>query len=125
MSNDCGVLAIAFALTLARGKDPERTSYDPNLLRQHLSMFLKNGHFTEFPEVQKRLLRVETKHVRMKLFCVCRRPYFKGQDELHSGLRMAKCSVCGQWQHQLCLKIPELVFKKETTLYKCRSCSQN
>ena len=49
-SNDCGVLAIAFAVSLAVGaNDPTDVTYCEKRLRHHLRDCLIRRHFTEFP----------------------------------------------------------------------------
>ena len=49
--NDCGVLAIAFAMSLANGRDPAMITYSPAALRSHLRQCLMSGVFTEFPHL--------------------------------------------------------------------------
>ena len=46
----CGFFAIAFAVTLAIGNQPEVISYDEGNLRRHLVEYLKSPKFSPFPE---------------------------------------------------------------------------
>lgn len=56
--NDCGVLAIAFAWTLACGKHPERLTFDPAKLRSHLKYCLESKVFQDFPLTRKAVEKV-------------------------------------------------------------------
>jgi len=47
--NDCGVLAIAFAWTLANNRRPENLTFDLSKLRAHLLHCLLGGKFSDFP----------------------------------------------------------------------------
>ena len=47
---DCGVFAIAFAVSLCQGKDPCSISLEQPLMRQHLTECLSNQFMTPFPE---------------------------------------------------------------------------
>ena len=46
---DCGVFAIAFATSLAFGKNPEELQFDQEKLRSHLIYCLEQKCFEEFP----------------------------------------------------------------------------
>ena len=48
-SADCGLFAIAFATSIAFGKDPASTTYTQGLLRQHMKNCLMNMLFETFP----------------------------------------------------------------------------
>lgn len=49
---DCGLFAIAFALSLAGGRDPTKMVFDQRKLRSHLVTCLTTEKFTDFPELQ-------------------------------------------------------------------------
>ena len=51
--NDCGLLAIAFVVTLRAGKDPHICSYDQSQMRQHLYQCLQERKMTEFPATKE------------------------------------------------------------------------
>ena len=76
ISNDCGVLAIAFAASLLMGKDPSIINYDLNHIREHLKMCFGTGVFTSFPKATKRKLRVKEKTDVYPVYCICRMPSF-------------------------------------------------
>lgn len=119
-SNDCGVLAIAFAVSLVMGKDPTIISYDSVQIRKHLKMCLESGVFTPFPETSKRILRVKEQTFACAIYCTCRMPYFN--DVKSAGMRMAQCGKCSEWIHKDCGKIPEAAFSHKTYNYVCKNC---
>ena len=51
--NECGLLAIAFVVTLCAGKDPHICSYDQSQMRQHLYQCLQEGKMTKFSATNK------------------------------------------------------------------------
>ena len=48
-TNDCGVYAIAFAVSLAFGKEPAYLHFENSKMRSHLLNCLQSGVLTEFP----------------------------------------------------------------------------
>ena len=48
-TNDCGVYAIAFAVSLAFDKEPAHLHYDKSKMRTHLMNCINSGILTEFP----------------------------------------------------------------------------
>ena len=48
-TNDCGVYAIAFAVSLALGKEPAYLHFENSKMRSHLLNCLQSGVLTEFP----------------------------------------------------------------------------
>ncbi len=51
-ASDCGLFAIAFAVSLCRGKDPHVCSYDQSQMRHHLYQCLEKGVMMEFPAMK-------------------------------------------------------------------------
>lgn len=49
LPNDCGVHAIANAVTLARGANPSLTAYDKPKMRSHLKQCFVNNDLSAFP----------------------------------------------------------------------------
>ena len=73
---NCGVFAIAFAISLACMEDLSLINYDENNMRQHLVKCIKMGkleRFPRLPSVPKEMSR--RKVVSIELFCTCRMPY--------------------------------------------------
>ena len=48
-SDDCGVYAIAFLVSLLHGLNPSNLTFDRKLIRQHLLKSLESGSFYPFP----------------------------------------------------------------------------
>lgn len=48
--NDCGVFAIAFAVSLLFNIEPDKVRYDPNLMRQHLIKTFESNVIEHFPQ---------------------------------------------------------------------------
>ena len=122
--NDCGAFAIAFAVCIAFGKNPGEIAFDYFQLRKHLEHCLKENRFTPFPEVNNRVKRAKSTKVNHEVYCVCRRPYFPEDTEESSDNFMVPCSVCTEWFHKSCMKIPMEVFKSDKSAgkWKCNTC---
>ena len=48
-SNDCGLYAIAFSVSIANGNDPVNLSFDNSRMRKHLLTCIQNEYMAEFP----------------------------------------------------------------------------
>ena len=48
--SDCGLFALAFAMSLCLGKDPVQERYAPNLMRRHLFDCVIANKMAEFPQ---------------------------------------------------------------------------
>ena len=117
---DCGLYAIAFATSLAFGKDPTTLAYDETQLRTHLVRCLEAGRMSEFPTINgnKRVVRCRQFSSTIELYCTCRLPYFKSSEK---GMAMAQCDGCLEWFHRRCKNIPDSVFTIERS-WKCEQC---
>ena len=104
---DCGLFSIAFATTLAFGRDPSTVNYDVALLRAYLIKCFDNNLIEEFPITKKRVIKCKPYTSIVELYCVCRMHYWR-TDEV--GLRMAQFKSCKTWFHRKCEKIPATVF---------------
>ena len=93
---DCGLFAIAFAVTLAFGDKPEMISYDEGSLRRNLVECLKSDKFSLFPEYKdnKRVKRVRAVTINRDVYCICRRTYFKEDTDNSTDNFMVPCCVC-------------------------------
>jgi len=49
--NDCGVFAIAFAVSLLFNLQPNKIIYDHNLMRQHLAEIFQSNRIKHFPQI--------------------------------------------------------------------------
>ena len=122
-SVDCGVFAIAFATSLAFGDDPTKLSYDDTQLRPHLLKCLKENNFKRFPTILKSSsLRCRKKVKEIEVYCSCRMPWNSDINSDDESQDMAYCTLCKEWYHRVCEKIPSNVFDNNRIKWKCSSC---
>lgn len=118
---DCGVFAIAFAVSLAFGDNPALLAYDPKRLGTHLKKCFSTRELKPFPSRATRSQRlVSLKSYSVELFCYCRMPdgFFPlGQDQLS----WIFCDSCENSFHKIC--VPKLP-KRETSKWYCDNCKQ-
>ena len=118
--DSCGLYAIAMAFDLSAGTDPCSQLYEESLMRSHLEQCFNMGTLSRFPGASN---RTYNKKVVMEsvvdVFCVCRYPDVDITD--HFG-DMASCDSCGEWFHQLCVDIPNQIFKKKAQQWLCSDC---
>lgn len=96
---DCGVFAIAYAVEICHGANPEKAIFQQEHMRQHLFVCLENQKFTPFPkgeDFQDSLPRPKRNQVKIKIYCTCRLPDI--YDE-----KMIDCDNCHQWFHFRCV----------------------
>lgn len=112
--SSCGVFALAFAHTLAEGKDPSSLEFpDEASLRTHLLQCITAKKMAPFYTRQalykpgKMMKRV------FKIYCVCRLP--------DSGDEMVQCNKCKEWYHFTCIGIPSGT--KLKSAYYCSVCN--
>ena len=82
-TNDCGVYAIAFVVSLASGKERAYLHFENSKMRSHLLNCLHSGVLTEFP-------------CKKRKYCTCRIP----MSDL-----MFQCTKCQRWFHPNCQEI--------------------
>ena len=66
-SIDCGMFAIAHAIEILHGENVEKSSFDVNLMRDHLLVCLQLQKFSPFPKTNKRVYRCRS----VSLFLMC------------------------------------------------------
>ena len=95
---DCGLFSLAFATSLAYGDNPTKIFFDENSMRPHLLKCIEQGKVTPFPAPKdnKKRLRCKSVDLIVELYCVCRMPYSREQED------MAECSNCLEWFHRGC-----------------------
>lgn len=115
---DCGVMAIAFATSLAFGHDPPECGYDNP--RSHLLKCVKDGVISVFPSKLGRIKRVSVvrRQFLTPIHCICRLVLPQNED-----IQMAQCDRCGIWYHENCLQIPVDVFGNESVYWVCDFCN--
>lgn len=94
--SDCGLYALAFAMTIVDGGDPGATFYDRTQLRAHLRRCLQEGVMTKFPEYEEGVFPpvLPTENFKIDLSCPCRLP---------SSRSMKVCQRCSVRCHVSCL----------------------
>ena len=70
---NCGLFALAYAVSLAYGEDPGKVRYDESKMREHLLSCLRNNTLLPFPnkEGYRSTTFRSTKRRNIELFCVC------------------------------------------------------
>ena len=78
--SDCGIFAIAFAITLVNGIQPAQLNFHQDAMRKYLYNCLEKGELTMFP-LGKKTRRVKPiKSVDfIELYCTCRIPQLPGE----------------------------------------------
>lgn len=94
-NEDCGLFAVATAVALCCGHEPNKILFRQDLLRNHLINCLEQGNFSMFPfDVNVRQKKIKTQKIRVH--CKCRRP--------RDGTPMLKCHNCCEWFHSRCIE---------------------
>ena len=113
-TTDCGLFAIAVAVSLCNGDNPSLQCYDQSVMREHLAMCFQCEEIGVFPVLpQSRHVVGDSVKRNIELFCHCRMPYMKG-------VFMIECSKCFGWFHRSCDKVPKTVNKN--TSFHCINC---
>lgn len=118
--SDCGVFAIANAITLCFGLNPETVVYTQQLRQMCLTMIeVGNVDLLDFSVVDPIPAPFST--LNLPLFCVCKLPYSSSQPE------MVKCDQCDKWYHANCypLPIPDGVWSEPSFLWFCSECQND
>ena len=104
---------------LCAGKDPCCMAYDESLMRSHLEpQCYESEKLSHFPRARRSCSRRIYKDVQVAVYCICHFP-----DVERFG-HMAECDTCKLWYHQICLNIPDRVFKKtRSAKWTCSECS--
>lgn len=118
-TKDCGLFAVAFAVSLCMRHDPHMQSYDQSQMRTHLKNCISKNLMTSFPPASKprRLGRVKfLKEQRISVFCVCRLPWDRRNKTKGA---LVFCTVCKDWFHQVCCSIPQSFLDDQQQEYTC------
>lgn len=110
---DCGLFAIAFAVEVCLGKNPEYFQFDQPKMRTHLYNCLTEGKMIQFPKVNgpESLPRPGRTVYNIKLYCYCRMP-----EEFDSN--MVQCDFCHCWYHFRCVGKSNALQR----IWKCHYC---
>ena len=99
--NDCGVFAVAFAVSLCLGELPENVCFDQDRMRDHLVMCLEKQTFSMFPCNGRRQPKKFHTKTLVPVYCICRLPSIQSSP-------LIKCSRCKRGFHgKHCIKTPD------------------
>ena len=127
-TDDCGLFAIAFAVTLASGQNPSLSSYSPSQLRPHLVNCLQKNEIVCFPQATPadRVVLCKTKAIKKeRVYCHCRRVHYEPKQvsstggEVESPWDAIKCTSCKEWFHRQCETWPQKTWGIQ---WKCKNC---
>ena len=107
-SNDCGILAIAFATSLLSGQDPTTVKYFN--IRNHLMKCIKTGNMSQFPTT-KRCHGPPIHELHYLLECYCR--------GILEGFPTVQCKMCTLKCHVSCV-----TGSKNSRKWLCQLCRQ-
>ena len=96
--SDCGLFAVAYAMEVCAGSNPEHVQFDQCRMRNHLYDCLRHGAMTAFPKIQayEHLPRPTPSVKNIKVYC--RMP-----DDYDN--QMVCCNQCDEWFHLACLNL--------------------
>ena len=122
-TNDCGLFAIAFAVSICYGNLPEKFRYAQHEMRKHLFKCLNNGMIEEFPKKVRRSKMRIIKTQTIKVYCICRMSRMKDEP-------MISCDNCKEWYHaDICVKTPSSLWvpprPAKGTTWLCNNCSHS
>ena len=123
---DCGVFALAFAISLAYGQKPEETQYVGNLRKELMEMLL-NGVLEPLRCVSNKVflrsavlanmhvnVRLTKMHKSIDALCYCRLPESYGD--------LIQCQECKLYFHQRCFLIGSSHIAEKITKFICFGC---
>lgn len=121
--NNCGLLAIAIAYEVLLGGDPSKIWFEERSMRAHSRWCLSVNKISPYPKrsAKPNQLCGGYNYMPIKLWCSCRRPFFKFHGK-HDSLRMAECNACKSWFHQMCGEVPKEAFETTNYTWNCSSC---
>ena len=109
---DCGVFAIAFAVAICNGQNPEELIFQIPKMRRHLCDCLEDKQIRYFPanirQRRQNIRRVE----KVPVHCKCR---------LQEEGDMICCEGCDLWYHSTCVKTPKEAWGKNS-VWLCSAC---
>lgn len=113
---DCGLFAIAFAVALCLGNNPQKMVFNQDKMREHLVDCIESQNFTNFPfSVNTNWRKKRIVSTKENILCRCRGIYDS---------EMVQCSECALWFHLRCISesVRKAVEKDSNFQYKCDKC---
>jgi hypothetical protein len=106
-SSDCGVFAVAYAVEVCLGRNPQYARFDQTRMRNHLYECLTEGVMKPFPRSDYETLpRPSPLVLHIKIYCECRMP--EDYDE-----NMVCCDGCEDWYHMSCVNLKKISFLRD------------
>ena len=115
-SNDFGLFALAFAVSLCAGQDPLTTTYIQSKLRSHLILCFERNEINPFPahRQKRRIAKKPVVTSSFKIYCICRLP---------EGGKMIECERCLNWFHKECVSTVIGNWRKKNNVqWFCHKC---
>ena len=109
-TKDCGLFAIANAVSMAMGEDPLSRDFDQGSLRRHLIESIEEGLMKPFKSSEKFKKWRYSKTTSVPIYCTCR-----GIEEG----RMIECEHCKMWYHKECCNVPSKYFMDSGISWIC------
>lgn len=96
-SSDCGLFAIAYAVSLCFGISPESQNFDQDQMRGHLAKCFMEGKLSPFPACPTNLTPSNFHSYDILLCCKCRFPKFPDDTST-----LIQCMSCCRSFHEKC-----------------------
>lgn len=113
-TRDCGLFAIANALSIVSGKDPFEKMFDQKTMRKDLVQSIDSGVLRAFSGRQVTRKWRSCNVVTIEVYCHCR-----GLEEGD----MIECSKCHEWYHRECCNVAAKYFEESEDIeWSCMSC---
>ena len=111
-TQDCGIFAIAFAVSLANGEQPGAQNITQPQTRKHLMQCLETGNIHTFPVTRKRR---RGNKVKGSSSFSCRMPEQPGGT-------IIQCCSCKEWYHLTCVIVSQQAIGLHTKWF-CNKCN--
>ena len=70
--SDCGVFAIAFAVSICAGRKPQEQAFHVHAMRQHFLKCLEDKKITHFPSRKRKCVKFIKREEVVNVYCICR-----------------------------------------------------
>jgi hypothetical protein len=123
LPNDCGLHAIANAITLAWGEDPSQSLYNRGFMRQHLKKCLLSKVMSAFPKSdlkREKIMSVSKQFKKVRVYCSCQRIDYQPLNSTRTqAWHTIECTGCKEWFHRMCESWPP---KSTRGAWLCKQC---
>ena len=101
-SNDCGFLAIAFAICSANDLDPYSFIFNSQQLRAHLKDCFEKDELSLFPSEPRKTLKRNRVIMTEPVICYCKQTDFLERKKTDTKWETATCFACRKQYHRMC-----------------------